>query len=185
MQRAIRPTPFHAHHGFSMLLAPPPAIFRFSGKEGTGRRALGQLLSPDVLCFTLEVSFYASVREGVGLVPYTRRGYVELGRWRNHATPRHALLHVDRFGRFHISHASRHAAHQKQYLRRVIRSCPSTRSSPGFAVYGSPKSLPRSSFGFPLSSVVLLKTVTNPGAARCLGCAIPCMACLNPNRYLL
>eukprot|EP00904_Undaria_pinnatifida_P004320 jgi/Undpi1/1388/HiC_scaffold_11.g04780.m1 len=49
-------------------------------KEGTGRRALGQLLSPDVLCFTLEVSFYASHRDGVGLVPYTRLGYVELGR---------------------------------------------------------------------------------------------------------
>lgn len=42
---------------------------------------MGQLLSPDVLCFTLEVSFYASVREGVGLVPYTRTGYVELGRY--------------------------------------------------------------------------------------------------------
>ena len=50
------------------------------GKEGTGRRALGHLLSPDVLCFTLEVSFYASHRDGVGLVPYTRVGYVELGR---------------------------------------------------------------------------------------------------------
>ncbi|CAN0031838.1 unnamed protein product [Laminaria digitata] len=49
-------------------------------KEGTGRRALGQLLSPDVLCFTLEVSFYASHRNGVGLVPYTRVGYVDLGR---------------------------------------------------------------------------------------------------------
>ncbi|CAM9962503.1 unnamed protein product [Hapterophycus canaliculatus] len=50
-------------------------------KEGTGRRALGQLLSPDVLCFTLEVSFYASQRgDGVGLVPYTRSGYVDLGR---------------------------------------------------------------------------------------------------------
>lgn len=53
----------------------------FAGKEGTGRRALGQLLSPDVLCFTLEVSFYASHRDGVGLVPYTRSGYVELGRY--------------------------------------------------------------------------------------------------------
>ncbi|CAN0073740.1 unnamed protein product, partial [Scytosiphon promiscuus] len=50
-------------------------------KEGTGRRALGQLLSPDVLCFTLEVSFYASQRDdGVGLVPYTRGGYIDLGR---------------------------------------------------------------------------------------------------------
>eukprot|EP00903_Cladosiphon_okamuranus_P010151 g9612.t1 len=49
-------------------------------KEGTGRRALGQLLAPDVLCYTLEVSFYASMREGVGLVPYTRTGYVDLGR---------------------------------------------------------------------------------------------------------
>lgn len=56
-----------------------PLLFS-AGKEGTGRRALGQLLSPDVLCFTLEVSFYASRRDDAGLVPYTRAGYVDLGR---------------------------------------------------------------------------------------------------------
>lgn len=63
---------------------PPRILIRLSaaieGKEGTGRRALGQLLSPDVLCFTLEVSFYASHRDDVGLIPYTRVGYVDLGR---------------------------------------------------------------------------------------------------------
>ncbi|CAM9727386.1 unnamed protein product, partial [Choristocarpus tenellus] len=50
------------------------------GKEGTGRQVLGHLLSPDVLCYTLEVSFYASRHPKTGLTPYTREGYMELGR---------------------------------------------------------------------------------------------------------
>lgn len=67
---------------FSCCLSATTAIVFgiVAGKEGTGRRALGQLLSPDVSCFTLEVSFYASRRDNVGLVPYTMDGYVELGR---------------------------------------------------------------------------------------------------------
>lgn len=65
----------------SCLSATTTIVFGIvAGKEGTGRRALGQLLSPDVSCFTLEVSFYASRRDNVGLVPYTMDGYVELGR---------------------------------------------------------------------------------------------------------
>jgi cytosolic carboxypeptidase protein 6 len=49
-------------------------------KEGTGRRALGQMLSPGVRCYTLEVSFYASTNSACKLVPYTQQSYMELGR---------------------------------------------------------------------------------------------------------
>ena len=49
-------------------------------KEGTGRRALGQMLSSGVRCYTLEVSFYASTNSACKLVPYTQQSYMELGR---------------------------------------------------------------------------------------------------------
>jgi len=63
-------------------------------KEGSGRRALGELF-PDVHCYTLEVSFFASTSSleegnttgagradvyGETCVPYTQDSYMELGR---------------------------------------------------------------------------------------------------------
>ena len=48
-------------------------------KEGTGRRALGQMLSPGVRCYTLEVSFYASTNSACKLIPYTQQSYMKLG----------------------------------------------------------------------------------------------------------
>jgi hypothetical protein len=51
------------------------------GKEGSGRRALGQMCGPNVHCYTLEVSFFASTDDQMGKnVPYTQESYMELGR---------------------------------------------------------------------------------------------------------
>eukprot|EP00051_Salpingoeca_urceolata_P011895 m.147929 g.147929 ORF g.147929 m.147929 type:complete len:428 (+) comp17301_c1_seq3:364-1647(+) len=47
-------------------------------KAGTGRRSLGGLLNPQAQCYTLEVSCYGFLREG-HVVPFTERGYVQLG----------------------------------------------------------------------------------------------------------
>ena len=51
-------------------------------KEGTGRRALGELLAPSgVHCYTLEVSFFAAKNEEQDeSVPFTPESYKELGR---------------------------------------------------------------------------------------------------------
>lgn len=43
-----------------------------SSKEGTGRRELGQLLSPDVHCYTLETSFFAASRAASSISEETR-----------------------------------------------------------------------------------------------------------------
>jgi hypothetical protein len=51
------------------------------GKEGSGRRALGEMCGSNVHCYTLEVSFFASTDDQMGKnVPYTQDTYMELGR---------------------------------------------------------------------------------------------------------
>lgn len=57
------------------------------GKAGTGRRALAQVLHPEALIYTLEVSFFGYKPSVVGAeggdeskhVPYTQERYREVG----------------------------------------------------------------------------------------------------------
>ena len=69
-------TPAHAH-----------THTRTHTYQGTGRRALGILLGPEVNCYTLEVSFYAagdpspapSTSAASTLLPFTPGKYMKLG----------------------------------------------------------------------------------------------------------
>ena len=49
-------------------------------KAGTGRRALGNCLSQQSLCYTLEVSFFSYHSGLSGKTPYTEEAYLKLGR---------------------------------------------------------------------------------------------------------
>jgi len=49
-------------------------------KSGSGRCAMGDILTGDTCCYTLEVSFFCSSFKGVKDPPYTQSSFMELGK---------------------------------------------------------------------------------------------------------
>jgi hypothetical protein len=49
-------------------------------KAGTGRRAIGDFLSVNAHCYTLEVSFFCAMSARGKPVPFTQQSYLDLGR---------------------------------------------------------------------------------------------------------